>query len=230
MNPVQTQWQQLGKRFDAYSARERALLAAALVGGSILLGNILFIDPVLARARQLHRQSEQQQVEAQTLQAQAGALKAQLQVDPDAGKKAEIVQRKGELLAVENELQALESDFVPPAQMNSLLEQLLSGQPRLRLLSLKSLPPVNLAATPSAGDAAATAKPATGEPIGLYRHGVELRLEGSYADLHAWLAQVEAAKQKLLWGDVRFRVVEHPRSQLSLTVYTLSTDKAWLAI
>jgi hypothetical protein len=29
---------------------------------------------------------------------------------------------------------------------------------------------------------------------------------------------------------VRFTVVEHPRSVLSLTVYTLSTDKAWLAI
>lgn len=231
MNPVQTQWQQFGKRFDAYSARERALLAAALVGGSILLGNILLVDPALTRARQLYRQSEQQQMETQTLAAQAGALRAQLQVDPDAGKKAEIAQRKGELLAVENELQALEGDFVPPAQMNGLLEQLLSGQPRLRLLSLKSLPPVNLAAaTPSAGDAAAPAKPSTGEPLGLYRHGVELHLEGSYADLHAWLAQVEAAKQKLLWGDVRFRVVEHPRSQLSLTVYTLSTDKAWLAI
>lgn len=226
MKPLQEQWQQLGQRFNAYSRRERALLAAALIGGAILLGNLLLIDPALARSRQLHRQGEQQQLEAQTLAAQAGALKAQLQVDPDAGKKAEIAQRRSELAAVEAELKALEGDFVPPAQMNALLDQLLSNQPRLRLLSLKSLPPENLAGPRVAAGAPQPAD----DGVGLYKHGVELRLEGSYADLHAWLAQVEASPQKLLWGDVRFRVVEHPRSLLTLTVYTLSTDKAWLAI
>lgn len=224
------QWQKLGQRFDAHTARERVLLAAAAVGGVVLLGNLLFIDPVLGRSRQLQRQTEQQRQEGQTLAAQMGALKAQLQVDPDAGKKAEVARLRSDLAAVEAELKALEGDFVPPERMNALLDQLLANQPRLRLLSLKSLPPENLAApsaTKAPGEAVASLVEA---PLGLYKHGVELRLEGGYADLHAWLAQVEASTQKLLWGDVRFSVVEHPRAQLSLTVYTLSTDKRWLAI
>lgn len=215
--------EQLAKRFDACSRRERALLATAVVGGIILIGNLLLIDPWLARARQLNRQAEMQQVEARTLAAQAGAIKAQLQTDPDAAAKAELAQRKSELAAVDAELRALEGDFVPPQQMNALLDRLLAGQPGLRLLALKSLRPVDLAATT---DSATSGE----EHFGLYRHGVELRLEGSYADLHAWLSQVEKAKQKMLWGDVRFRVVEYPRAHLTVTVYTLSTDKAWLAI
>lgn len=218
------QLQQLATRFDARSPRERALLAAAAIGGIVLLGNALFIDPPLARSRQLERQTVQQREEARALEAQAGALSAQLAADPDAARKAAIAQLKQDLAGAESELAALEGSFVSPERMNGLLEHLLSSHTRLRLLSLKSLPPVNLAEAKK-GDGAAA-----GNPLGLYKHGVEIRLEGSYPDLYAWLVQLESAQHKLLWGEVRFAVVEHPRATLTLTVYTLSADKAWLAI
>jgi len=238
MSGIRNAWQRLGQRFDAYSRRERALLATALIGGSILLGNIALIDPSLARARQAERQTAQEQSEAKALAAQAGTVKALLQADPDAGTKAEIAQRQTELASVEAALKALEGDFVPPAEMNALLENLLSSHARLRLLSLKSLAPVNLAAAGTSsktatGAAAITPAPTPADgaaPLGLYKHGVEVRIEGSYADLHAWLAQVEASPQRLLWGDVQLTVVEHPTSLLTLTLYTLSTDRAGLAI
>lgn len=220
--------EKLRQRFDARAPRERALLAAAIVGGILLLGNALLVDPPLLRSRQLHRQGAQQGDEAKLLAAQGGALQAQLAADPDAGRKAEIERLKSALAGVEGELKSLEDKFVPPGQMNGLLEQLLSSHARLRLVSLKSLPPVNLAeAKRLKGEEPAAA---AGNPLGLYKHGVEIRLEGSYADLYAWLQQLESTQRQLLWGDVRLGVVEHPRALLSLTVYTLSTDKAWLAI
>ncbi|MFC5301500.1 type II secretion system protein M [Azospira restricta] len=221
------QLQKLGQRFDARAPRERALLAAAAVGGIVLLGNALLIDPPLLRSRQLHRQTVQQVEEAKALAAQSGALQAQLAADPDAARKAEIARLQAALAGVEAELKALEDNFVPPEQMNGLLEQLLGSHSRLRLLSLKSLPPVNLA---EAKKADTPTPAATDNRLGLYKHGVEIRLEGGYADLYAWLRQLEGAQRKLLWGDARLTVVEHPRAVLTLTVYTLSTDKTWLAI
>lgn len=231
MSTLSTQWKQLGARFDAQSQRERALLAAALILGTLLLGNSLLIEPNFARAKMAQRLGEQQVMEATSLESQITVTKAQLQVDPDAGRKAEIVRLKASLAAVENNLKALEGSLVPPEQMNALLEQLLASNTRLRLVSLKSLAPINLAAAGKTEDPAKAPVPAT-QPneLGLYKHGVEIRLEGSYADLYAWMSQLESTQRKLLWGDVRFTVVEHPRSMLSLTVYTLSTDKAWLAI
>lgn len=226
MKPWQERLQKLGQRFDARLPRERALLAAAAIGGIVLLGNALFIDPPVVRSRQLHRLAGQQMEETRMLAAQAGALKMQLAADPDAARKAEITQLKTELAGVEADLKALEGNFVAPDQMNGLLEQLLSSHSRLRLLSLKSLPPINLAEAKKGGDTAMS----SGNPLGLYKHGVEIRLEGSYADLYAWLLQLEGTQRKLLWGDARLTVVEHPRTVLTLTVYTLSTDKAWLAI
>jgi MSHA biogenesis protein MshJ len=231
MSALSTQWKQLGARFDAYSQRERALLAAALILGTLLLGNSLLVDPNFARAKIAQRLGEQQAMEATSLESQITVTKAQLQVDPDAGRKAEVARLKAVLATVENNLKALEGGLVPPEQMNSLLEQLLSSNTRLRLVSLKSLAPINLAAAGKTDEAAKLPLPAAqAKELGLYKHGVEIRLEGSYADLYAWMSQLESTQRKLLWGDVRFTVVEHPRSVLSLTVYTLSTDKAWLAI
>lgn len=232
MMDIKAQWRKLGEQFDAKASRERMLLAVAAVGGIILLGNSLLIEPASARVRQLQRQSEQQTMEANGLLAQGDGVRAQLQTDPDAERKVELGRLKHRLAEVESSLKALEDGFVPPAQMNSVLENLLASSGRVRLVSLKSVPPVNLAEPPKPKDQEKAPEPVPQipSPLGLYKHGVELRLEGSYGDLYAWLAQLEANQKKLLWGEVRFAVTEYPRAVMMLTIYTLSTDKAWLAI
>lgn len=242
MSKAKMEWDKLAARFNAYSQRERALLAAAVIGGILMLGFSLFVDPNLSRAKIAKRLAEQQKNDLFSVEAQLQSIKAQLKVDPDAGRKAEIARLQGELARIESAVKNLEGGLVPPAQMNAVLDRLLAGNTNLRLLSLKSLPPVNLADTgkPAAvavpGTAAnsvpnaAPATPVVVDALGLYKHGVEIRLEGGYADLHAWLTQLESTQQKILWGDVRFQVVEHPRSVMVLTIFTLSTDKAWLAI
>lgn len=239
---LQTKWRALGQRFDAKTRRERTMIAAAAVVGVALVGNALLIDPILIRSRQLQRQIDQQRVEASTLTEQAALLTAQVGADPDAPKKERLARLRHDLKALESELNTLAVGFIPPERMNALLEQLLAGHPRLRLVSLKSLPPENLfepARPPATGRegegeaAAAAANAASREAasrVGLFRHGAELELEGTYADLHAWLSQIEAAEQKLLWGDVRMTVIEHPRTRMTLSVHTLSTNRSWLAI
>jgi len=226
MSKLQSTWQGLAARFDRHSPRERALIAAALVVGALLVGNALFVDPLLLRAKQAQRQGEQQAAEADGLAAQANIVRGQLASDPDAPLKAALAGLQGDLASVEGKLKALEDRFVPPEQMTGLLENLLASHSRLRLVSLRSLPPVNLA---KAARKEETAEPPA-DALGLYKHGVELRIEGDYADLYAWIAQLESSQRRLLWGDIRFGVVEHPRSQLTLTVYTLSTDRSWLSI
>lgn len=59
---------------------------------------------------------------------------------------------------------------------------------------------------------------------------MEVRLEGSYSDLYAYLNQLEREEKKLLWGRLHFEVQQHPKATLTLLLYTLSSEKAWLAI
>ena len=59
---------------------------------------------------------------------------------------------------------------------------------------------------------------------------MELVLEGGYADLLGYLKAMEALPQRVLWGAINLKVEQHPRSVLTLRVYTLSRDRAWLEI
>lgn len=65
---------------------------------------------------------------------------------------------------------------------------------------------------------------------GLFKHGVEIRLEGNYQELTAYLERLEQAKSKLLWSSVTLVAEQHPKLVLTLTVYTLSLDRAWLIV
>jgi MSHA biogenesis protein MshJ len=75
---------------------------------------------------------------------------------------------------------------------------------------------------------AAAAASATGPT--LYRHGVELSVEGSYADLLSYLQALEALPQQLLWGNLELKVEQYPRVVLTLRLYTLSLASAWVEL
>ncbi len=235
MDELKSRWKALAERFDAYSQRERALLAAAVIGGGMMLGMTLLVDPDFARARVAQKQADQAAQDLAAVQLQLNAVKVQLQADPDAGKRAEAATLQKEMTEVEESFRKLENGLVPPENMNAVLERLLARNASVKLISFKSLTPVNLAdavaeATKSAEGMAAPAPASKTSLPGLYKHGVELRLEGSYADLYGWLNQLESSPQKVLWGDVRFAVAEYPRAVLMLTIYTLNLEKSWLAI
>lgn len=215
--------QKLAARFDAFSSRERGMIAAAAIGGAIMIGFTLLVDPVSASNRNLRQSIERQNADAAGLQAQISLLEAQLRSDPDAGRKAEIQELTQAVRATSEQLEKLASALVPPERMNAVLESILKRNPGLRLVSFKTLAPSGLLASKNEKEGAP-------REFELFRHGVEIRLEGSFADLHAYLAQLEQGPQKLLWGEARLTVTEHPKAMLTLVVYTLNSDKAWLAI
>lgn len=83
-------------------------------------------------------------------------------------------------------------------------------------------------AAPATGPAATAAASAPMPAPSLYRHGVELVLEGSFNDLLAYLQALEALPQRLLWGGLDMKVQQHPKVQLTLQLYTVSRDRHWL--
>ena len=213
-------------RYAALKSRERVLVAALAVLGPLFLGYTLFADPALNRARTLRNTLQGQQATLNDTRSQVAALEAQAQADPDAPTTAELAGLRRQLAESDARLQALQDTLVRPEEMNGLLEHLLARHGGLRLVALKTLPPQSiLGAVPRE-----EGKPAPERQFDIYRHGVELRLEGSYLELLAYLEQLEKSEKKLLWGPLTLTVVAHPRARLTLTVYTLGADKTWLAI
>ena len=211
----------LADKFDALALRERYLVAVALLGGVLLVGWTMIVDPALVRSRVAERAIVNQRSQLATLAAQTQALQAP-EKNPEALAGAELAELKKRLSALNARFAALGGDLVPPERMAGLLEELLGRKRGLHLLGLRTLPAASVLEPKAAGVEAGAA--------GLYKHGVEISLEGGYAELTEYLAQLEKSPQKLLWSSVTLSAETYPKLVLTLTVYTLSLDRTWLIV
>lgn len=238
-------WKQLLARFDALSQRERALVAAAVVGAVVLIGNSFFIDLPLARTRILSTQMQAEKGELQALQKQLAGLQREIR-DPDEDNRQRLSGLRQQMQVLRSQLGQHEKLLVAPQDIPGLLERLLARHATLRLVALRTLPtqPANApevalveevkaaTAAPSADAKAPEVKPAPvarRDGLEVWKHGVEIRLQGSYGDLAAYLAELERLPQKLVWGEVRLKA-DYPKSELHLKIYTYSLDQAWLRL
>jgi len=57
-----------------------------------------------------------------------------------------------------------------------------------------------------------------------------MTLQGSYADLHDYLARLEQSQWRMFWWRARLSTEDSPRLTLTVTLYTLSLDKGWLEV
>jgi MSHA biogenesis protein MshJ len=247
MSALSTQWTQWVGKFAALSRRERAIVAGAIVfGGGFLIFNF-GIDPYLQKARSATRTEAAARTELTQQQALMAVLAAQ-NADPDAPNRSRLAQAKRDLTAVSERLASFEAGMVPPARMQAFLEGLLARNRSIELLGLKTLP-VTLVGAPAVADktpaaAGATAqsandpgkdKPAQGAAAtatgdGIYQHGIEIRLAGSYNDLLNYLTELERMPQRVMWNSVSLTVEKYPRNVMVLRVYTLSLDRNWLVV
>jgi MSHA biogenesis protein MshJ len=244
---MKAQWQAWSAKFAALSRREQIIVAAAAVFGIGFLGFNFGVDPFLLKARLASKAISRAQADIAPLQLQTAILSGQ-NIDPDAANRARLEQIRKELAKVSERLATFESGMVPPQRMQSFLENLLAKNQRLELLALKTLPaiPVGAAADPkplaAMTQAAEVAKRpgtalvppaasvAAAPANGIYQHGIELKIAGSYNDLLNYLAELERMPQRVMWNSVKFEVKQHPRNEMTLVVYTLSLDRNWLVV
>lgn len=231
---IAQRWQALLEKYDALSQRERGLIAAALIGGVLLIGNSIFIDLPLARAKLVGKQTLAEQGELATLQLQIASLQRDMR-DPDEDNRTRLAVINRDLQAQRSALAEHQRLLVSPQDIPQLLERLLARHSALRLISMRSLPAQPANAPVAEENAAKPAEPgkAPAKPradgVEVWKHGVELRVQGSYADLTSYLSELERLPQRLIWGEVRLKA-EYPRSELHLRIYTYSLDQAWLRL
>lgn len=224
---MKAQWQTLAAKFSALQQREKLLVAAAAVFAVVMAGYSFWVEPALLRAAALQKQIAQQKTELTGLQTQLAGLKSQLK-DPDAPAKAALAEVRRQLAAAEQTLHQYDNTLVPPERMPQLLQSLFARHRGLELVSLQTLPPAPLLAPAAKTEAKAAAPAAKGGNI--HRHGIEIKMAGSYLDLLAYVSDLEHLPQKLLWDRMALAVTAYPRSELTLTVYTLSLDPTWMVV
>ncbi len=225
---MKRKWAGIAAKIDVLSRRERGILfvTAALLAGMLVYFPLL--EPQLAKQKKLSQQLTELRGKTADVQAQVAALANPGQNDPNAARRQQLQAIKQEGARIEARLAALQQSLVPPAHMANLLEDLLRRNGNLKLTALTTLPVsplVKASGEPEAG----REKKSPGRPL-IFKHGVEITVEGSYPDMLAYLAELEKLPWQMYWSEVKMSAADYPRVTMTITVFTLSQDKTWLSL
>ncbi|MCL4746106.1 MAG: hypothetical protein KJZ83_11905 [Burkholderiaceae bacterium] len=202
-------WSIANHAYAARSLRERLMIALLATVALPLLVAFVWAEP-------RWRSHDLLTVETAQLRAAGNAAP---NADPNRIAREEVETLKVRSAQAQTELATLSQALVAPQEMPALLESLVRRSPGVTLASLRSLKSEPLA--PGArGEAAAT----------LFRHGIELELQGSWTDLRGYLAAIEKSPRRLLWGQIELQAQSYPKLVLRLRMHTLSLDSAWLQL
>lgn len=230
----QQRWKAIASWVDARTLSERVMLFGVLSALLIVVANQMLLEAASTRITVLSKQMITDKAAARKLQVQIDQLAGMTVVDPDLENKARLAKLNAEEAAAQALVAALGKDLVTPGQMASMLESILARHGNLQLVSLVKLPIQSL--NTSSGQTAQSAQPNskdTGKATAsdaVYKHGVEIVLQGEYLQLMGYLAQLEKLPVRVVWGRMKLKVDNHPKSTMSLTMYTLSLEQTWMNI
>ena len=181
------------------------------------------------------------------LLAEIAQRSASKNVDPDAENKQKLLRAQQTLKSIDDSLQDLQKNLVRPEKMAGLLDGILRRNHSLQLVSLKSQPVVSVTdvmsdpvVTSGTGVtlASAVAKSIAGTNVSqcgaaalngsIYKHEVEIVLQGNYLDMLAYLRELESLPEQVYWSSAQMNVDTYPKATLTLNLFTLSLDKKWL--
>ncbi len=234
-------WLRSRTKYMALARRERGLLMFAALVLCFGVGTLLFVEPAYKQLASMQQQITQQQVDLAALRPQVLALQAR-QRDPNAATSSQLKALRQQLQLADGEFAQVQSALVQPQEMGHLLESLLRSHRGLQLVSLRSLPVMSVAdlinapRPASAATAVAAVASAASQAMSantsakdawLYRHGVEITVQGSYADMQAYLAALENLPRRVYWGELKIDAQRWPANVMAVTVYTISLERTW---
>jgi MSHA biogenesis protein MshJ len=228
---IRQHWERLSEKVDDLSLRERTLIFAAAAFILVSLINMLFLDPLLAKQKRLSGQVVQQQEKMKSIQAQIEALLQATRDNASSPLRQRLTQLKQQLAEGESYIRGRSDRLVPSEKMAEVLEQMLNKNGRLQLVSLQTLPVAPLMDNGTGkGNVGNPDRPPIAPGKQVFKHGVQITVRGSYPDMLKYLEALEHLRAQMFWGRAQLDVTQYPVAELTLTVYTLSLDKTWLAV
>ena len=243
------QWQEYCNRYLVLTPREQYLIILTGLVAIIFITFYLFIDAGIEENQRSTQQISQLRSTNQMLSVTNTEIMAALKRDPNDDIKNAIALYETKLAQVDEKLLTLTSDLISPVQMRYALLDLLKLEKNVSLLSFELLGAQPLLSnTPAKADTptdqsaeltsetSATLNTATLEenklPVGvnLYQHGIKIKLSGSYFDLQRYLSRLEQLSWKFFWQDFNFKLIEYPKSELEIQMYSLGTKKEFIGV
>jgi MSHA biogenesis protein MshJ len=228
-------------RFDALSLRERAMIFGATAVVLVFLANVFVVERQTASTKKLTQSIDEQKAQLVIYDAQIVVKQKEKESDVDAANRNRLQQAQKELSQLEADLALAQRGLVSAERMPAVLRDILRQHAGLQLVELRTLPVAALLEKPAKedkpaapGEAAAAAASDKNGPAArernVYKHGFEITVRGSYPEFVDFLSQLERLPTRMYWAKVTLNADDYPKVTLTATIYTLSLDRAWLAV
>ena len=227
MLPLLKKW---AAAFDALSLRERLMLFGAGAAAVLFVFYFMSFNPLLAKRTALAASMSQKQNLLTATNKEIELVMLAHASDPDRDARARLSAKLAETDTLKRELRQQQHGLVAPERMVTLLEHLLRRHAGLRVVSLKTLAGGTVGERRTTDSDAAKAEAVKAPAAVLHRHGVEVVLQGSYADMLHYMQALQAMPTRVFWGKAQLAADTYPGATLTLTLYTLSMDDTWIAL
>jgi MSHA biogenesis protein MshJ len=222
LNALANKLRTLAERLDALSLRERGLIFGGGVTLLYMAAQTLFMGPITTRA--LH--AERRLAAAHQSMAAIDAATAGAANDPGVAAAARNGALKERLALLDSELRTAAQGYVTPERVAEMLQEILTRQQGLQLVSLSNLPVESLSHPPAA--AAGVDLPA--DDRGPFLHPVEMVVEGDYASVVAYLRALEAMPWRIHWQQLELTAQDYPVNRVRIVIGALSLSRSWMSI
>jgi MSHA biogenesis protein MshJ len=145
--------------------------------------------------------------------------------NPNQQLKLAINESSQHLQELEQSLSATFESLVPPKEVTNFIRSLLLENSGLKLIALNNEPVevINLNLQPAD-------KSQQNDSARLYQHATNIKLSGDYVALYNYLIKLEQSEWTLYWDQLQYQVTTYPNAEITLRIYTLSTDEHWLGL
>ena len=213
--------------YDKISDREQKIVLATFMILLLLITFLLLIEPLLLSAKSLYIEQKGMQGTSSEISKKIERILAKQHLDPNNALYKELDTLSIESDKYQEQIGLLTQALVAPKQMVSLLENVLTQDKQLKLISLNNLPEqgINLNQV-SREDDLTNAK----SDFLIYKHGFEIELETTYDSSIAYLKRLDALPWQLFWQTLEYESTRYPKGNLKIRIYTLSMSKAVLGV
>lgn len=236
------QLQTLTNKWLALSKRERWMIFGAGLFAVAGLMDTFLLEPQRTQLSTTQAEILKIQNDTATLTEQMTTIATQAAPAPATNAlKHEIDEVHQKIAAQSADLIKVSSYMVPPQEMVPLLKKLLQKHADVHVAEMQSLPVVDfiekqrkqLQAQTKAGNPN-SGTPEVSEDVWknvphVYQHAVKMRVKGKYFALMAYAQSLKGIGRTLAWENAELKA-EYPESELTVQVYTLSGENAWLGI
>ena len=218
---MQTKIERTISKFDALALRLRIMITLSFIAILFMFFDIFwyaFNDQAIKKTNQQILNIKKQTDKLVNMQKQHNQNILRKRSDP---KKIKLASINTQLAEIRRQLTEKTTNLVQPEDMANVLKIIIMSTEALELQRLSKRETIELSDQPDKND-----QPK--DQIRLYRHSMEILLQGSYSATHKFLEKLENMEKKVAFDSFEYTVGEYPQAEIKLVVSTLSLHKGWI--